>query len=181
MFSGTFVWLCLSATILAHKDPSNGYPKALFGVHFAAEMRSRNIFAETHARDSSEPKAHVKRANCGPGVGSCATGLCCSSDGWVSMRYFKDVLLKMSESVVPAWISVLVLTVSSYMVLLAMPILSRMERQHQGLPEPSLAVFLTARESTVVRIQMSLLWRSMMVHSHILMLCWICLILIMRK
>lgn len=75
------LWLGLAAVTLAHGDSSKGYPKALLGRRLAADIRSRNPLAETHVRDSSEPKTRVKRANCGPGVGSCAAGLCCSSEG----------------------------------------------------------------------------------------------------
>jgi len=87
MLSTVFLWLPLASVIIAHIEAGNGFPKVVGGSHFAAKLRSRNIFAEAQVledRDvigSTNPSSHIKRQNCGPGVGSCAAGYCCSSGG----------------------------------------------------------------------------------------------------
>lgn len=78
------LWFGLPALIAAHEGA--GFPKIVGGP---ADLRSRNIFSGLdlhHKRDSDDDrvfKQHVKRANCGPGVGNCAANECCSSGGYV--------------------------------------------------------------------------------------------------
>jgi hypothetical protein len=81
------VWL-LSAVISSHSDRLG--PKLMGGSKLLAKLKSRNVFTqhqqidvETVAERSAAPKSRVqpRQAQCGPGIGNCTAGLCCSIDG----------------------------------------------------------------------------------------------------
>jgi hypothetical protein len=74
----------LPSIVAAHSDIP-GAPR-LFGHHTVSELRSRNHLASKVHRSVPHDHHHkvIKRQEsetCGPGVGSCAAGLCCSAAG----------------------------------------------------------------------------------------------------
>lgn len=97
------LWLKLPALIVAHEGA--GFPKIVGGRLFPAELRNRNIFTtsdlnnERNVNSDHASRLHIKRANCGPGVGSCAANECCSSGGYVAVKLWKLLLLTIFTSV----------------------------------------------------------------------------------
>jgi hypothetical protein len=97
MHSVIFLSALLASVACAHSEAGNsrnGLPKIMGGSRFNANLKTRNIFEYTKARDS-EAGSVTKRSpvvagtrtknpraqSCGAGVGSCPAGYCCSSDG----------------------------------------------------------------------------------------------------
>jgi hypothetical protein len=97
MYSAIFLSALLASVACAHSEAGNsrnGLPKIMGGSRFNANLKNRNIFEYTQARDS-EAGSVTKRSpvvagtrtknpraqSCGAGVGSCPAGYCCSLDG----------------------------------------------------------------------------------------------------
>jgi hypothetical protein len=92
MRSATYLLATLCTLGYAHSDPRDvhaGMPKIMGGSKFMANLKARNIFANsTPAVVSGWGKAKAERHlearatnTCGPGVGSCDAGYCCSAAG----------------------------------------------------------------------------------------------------
>ncbi|KAE9374828.1 carbohydrate esterase family 4 protein [Stipitochalara longipes BDJ] len=98
----TLVAAALASTASAHSDPRDahsGIPKMLGGRKFLAELRAKNALPAAlmmeKREEKREPNVHVMRSvedleerqistngQCGPGLGHCPTGQCCSIEGW---------------------------------------------------------------------------------------------------
>jgi hypothetical protein len=97
MHSAIFLLALLASVISAPSEVGNsrnGLPKIMGGSRFNANLKNRNIFEYTQARDfkagpvrerspvvAGTQTKHPRQQGCGPGVGSCPAGYCCSSDG----------------------------------------------------------------------------------------------------
>jgi hypothetical protein len=96
MQSAIVLSVLLASVILAHGDsgsPHYGLPRMMGGNKIKAALQSRETFGNAPTRDFKadavegqsqsieRTQAIGPRQNCGPGVGSCGAGLCCSSDG----------------------------------------------------------------------------------------------------
>ena len=92
MRSATYLLATLCTLGFAHPDPRDlhtGMPKIIGGSKFMANLKARNIFDDSApAAVSGWAKEKVERHvetratnNCGPGVGSCDAGYCCSAAG----------------------------------------------------------------------------------------------------
>lgn len=81
----------LPALVIAHDGGLAGLPRVVGGSRFLGNLKSRNVFSgavgyQPHAVEAREP-SHVEErqtvTTCGPGVGSCQKGYCCSAAGYV--------------------------------------------------------------------------------------------------
>lgn len=82
----------LSALSSAHPDPRDVHaslPELIGGSKFMANLRSRNIFIDEALSPliqrgpvEAEPQLEARfTETCGPGVGNCDAGYCCSAEG----------------------------------------------------------------------------------------------------
>jgi hypothetical protein len=93
MRSAALLWAALPALVFAHAegDVHIGMPKVIGGSKFMAKLKSRNVFSgsfgayggafDAHAH-AAGPRVEVRATEtCGPGVGNCDAGYCCSQSG----------------------------------------------------------------------------------------------------
>jgi hypothetical protein len=86
--------LALLASVIRAVNPHGGLPKIMGGSRLNAALKNRRTFDFTQARDSEAEfvkerspviagtrTKNPRQGSCGPGVGSCPAGYCCSSDG----------------------------------------------------------------------------------------------------
>ncbi|KAN0103372.1 family 4 carbohydrate esterase [Hyaloscypha variabilis] len=94
----TLVATALASIASAHSDPRDvhaGIPKMLGGRKFLAELRAKNALPAPLMMEKREPDVQVMRSvedleerqistngECGPGLGHCPAGQCCSIEGW---------------------------------------------------------------------------------------------------
>jgi hypothetical protein len=78
----------LPACVSAHGDIP-GAPRILIGKRTGAELKAKPVSAarpEIRHKEASVPRRLEPRDDrCGPDVGACADGLCCSAEGWCGL------------------------------------------------------------------------------------------------
>lgn len=78
-------FLCILPDFIAAHGDIAGAPR-IFGRRAVSELRSRRTLAasshHSHIKDAHELIKRQRTDTCGPGIGSCAAGLCCSNGGY---------------------------------------------------------------------------------------------------
>jgi hypothetical protein len=91
MRSFTLLLTTISTLVIADSEHGNGHglPKLVGGKKFMTNLKSRNMFTDAipsliEERGPVTPEKHIEARvteTCGPGVGNCDAGYCCSEYG----------------------------------------------------------------------------------------------------
>lgn len=73
--------LCFLPDIITAHGNIAGAPR-IFGRRTVSELRSRRALASSSSQDTHELVKRQRDDTCGPRIGSCAAGLCCSGAGY---------------------------------------------------------------------------------------------------